>query len=48
MGLKVLPPGQGYYVKRKYSRVKGAVPCDDSWKMTDWISEIRDRWHVVV
>jgi S-DNA-T family DNA segregation ATPase FtsK/SpoIIIE len=47
-GLKVLPPGQGYYVKRKYSRVKGAVPCDDTWKMTDWISEIRDRWHVVV
>ncbi|OAX49473.1 type VII secretion protein EssC [Paenibacillus sp. AD87] len=47
-GLKVLPPGQGYYVKRKYSRVKGAIPCDGTWKMTDWISEIRDRWHVVV
>lgn len=47
-GLKVLPPGQGYYIKRKYSRVKGAVPCNSGWKMTDWISEIRDRWHVVV
>lgn len=47
-GLKLLPPGQGYYVKRKFSRIKGAIPFDDSWNAQKWVAEIRDRWHVVV
>ncbi|MEX3615812.1 type VII secretion protein EssC [Paenibacillus glucanolyticus] len=47
-GLKILPPGQGYYVKRKFSRIKGAVPFDDEWNAQRWVTEIRDRWHVVV
>lgn len=47
-GLKILPPGQGYYVKRKFSRIKGAVPFDDEWNAQKWVTEIRDRWHVVV
>ncbi|PAK50457.1 type VII secretion protein EssC [Paenibacillus sp. 7541] len=47
-GLKILPPGQGYYVKRKYFRIKSAVPFDDQWNAQKWVSEIRDIWHVVV
>ncbi|WP_442950390.1 type VII secretion protein EssC [Paenibacillus sp. DMB20] len=47
-GLKLLPPGQGYYVKRKFSRIKGAVPFDEIWNAQKWVTEIRDRWHVVV
>ncbi|WP_054958407.1 type VII secretion protein EssC [Paenibacillus dakarensis] len=47
-GLKLLPPGQGYYIKRKFSRIKGAVPYDEVWNAQKWITEIRDRWHVVV
>lgn len=47
-GLKILPPGQGYYVKRKFSRIKVAVPYDEQWNAQKWITEIRDRWHVVV
>lgn len=47
-GLKILPPGQGYYVKRKFSRIKGAVPFDEVWNAQKWVAEIRDRWHVVV
>ncbi len=46
--LKILPPGQGYYIKRKYARVKAAIPFDDYWNSHRWITEIRDRWHVVV
>ncbi|MFB5265204.1 type VII secretion protein EssC [Paenibacillus enshidis] len=47
-GLKVLPPGQGYYIRRKFSRIKGAIPFDEGHSCEDWIVEIRDRWHVVV
>lgn len=47
-GLKILPPGQGYYVKRKFSRIKGAIPFHEEWNAQRWVSEIRDRWHVVV
>lgn len=46
--LKILPPGQGYYIKRKYFRVKAAIPFDDYWNSHRWVAEIRDRWHVVV
>lgn len=46
--LKILPSGQGYYIKRKFSRVKAAIPFDDYWDSHRWISEIHDRWHVVV
>ncbi|KHF37179.1 hypothetical protein CM49_00685 [Paenibacillus sp. P1XP2] len=47
-GLKILPPGQGYYIKRKFTRVKAAVPFDDEWDGKRWAEIIRDRWHVVV
>lgn len=47
-GLKVLPPGQGYYIKRKFVRVKGAIPYNNQWNKDRWIKEICDRWHVVV
>lgn len=47
-GLKILPAGQGYYIKRKFSRIKGAVPFDEQWNAQQWVTEIRDRWHVVV
>ncbi|MCJ8010721.1 type VII secretion protein EssC [Paenibacillus sp. KQZ6P-2] len=47
-GLKLLPPGQGYYIKRKYARVKAAIPFNDQWNSDYWVTEIRDRWHVVV
>ena len=47
-GLKILPPGQGYYIKRKFSRIKGALPFNEEWNANKWVSEIRDRWHVVV
>ncbi|MBO2944181.1 type VII secretion protein EssC [Paenibacillus sp. F411] len=47
-GLKLLPPGQGYYIKRKFSRIKGAVPFTEVWNPEKWVKEIRDRWHVVV
>ncbi|MEC0240407.1 type VII secretion protein EssC [Paenibacillus dokdonensis] len=46
--LKILPPGQGYYIKRKFARVKAAIPFDDQWDSNNWVTEIRDRWHVVV
>lgn len=35
-------------MKRKFSRVKGAVPFDNEWNAQKWVAEIRDRWHVVV
>ncbi|MGN7356133.1 type VII secretion protein EssC [Paenibacillus sp. SAF-054] len=47
-GLKILPPGQGYYIKRKFARVKAAIPFNDPWDSNHWVTEIRDRWHVVV
>ncbi|BFH63742.1 type VII secretion protein EssC [Paenibacillus azoreducens] len=47
-GLKLLPPGQGYYIKRKFTRVKAAMPFDAEWSGNRWVTEIRDRWHVVV
>ncbi|MDR0266677.1 type VII secretion protein EssC [Paenibacillus sp.] len=46
--LKILPPGQGYYIKRKFTRVKAAIPFADQWSISRWVIEIRDRWHVVV
>lgn len=47
-GLKVLPAGQGYYVKRRFSRIKAALPWNNNMERADWIEKIRDRWHVVV
>jgi S-DNA-T family DNA segregation ATPase FtsK/SpoIIIE len=47
-GLKVLPPGQGYYVRRKFTRIKAAIPFSEQVSCEDWITKIRDRWHVVV
>ncbi|MDO7905722.1 type VII secretion protein EssC [Paenibacillus sp. JX-17] len=47
-GLKVLPPGQGYYVRRKFTRIKTAISFHDEWTALYWIDQIRDRWHVVV
>lgn len=47
-GSKVLPPGQGYYVKRRFSRVKAAMPWNNTKECAEWIKKIRDRWHVVV
>ncbi|MCM3782839.1 type VII secretion protein EssC [Neobacillus mesonae] len=47
-GLKVLPPGQGYYVKRRFSRVKAALPWINNKECDHWLEKIRDRWHVVV
>ncbi|KAF6580622.1 type VII secretion protein EssC [Paenibacillus sp. EKM211P] len=47
-GLKVLPPGQGYYVRRKFTRIKAAIPFSEQMSCEDWITKIRDRWHVVV
>ncbi|MNW23486.1 ESX-1 secretion system protein EccCa1 [compost metagenome] len=47
-GLKVLPPGQGYYVRRKFTRIKAAIPFENSQNCEEWIIKIRDRWHVVV
>lgn len=47
-GLKVLPPGQGYYVKRRFSRIKAALPWNNTKECAEWIKKIRDRWHVVV
>ncbi|MWV43426.1 type VII secretion protein EssC [Paenibacillus sp. HJL G12] len=46
--LKILPPGQGYYIKRKFTRIKAAIPFDDQRDNNHWVTEIRDRWHVVV
>lgn len=47
-GLKVLPPGQGYYIRRKFTRIKAAIPFSEQMSSKDWITKIRDRWHVVV
>ncbi|AJS59065.1 hypothetical protein [Paenibacillus sp. IHBB 10380] len=46
-GMKVFPVGQGYYIKRKFIRVKGAIPYNQ-WNKERWVKEICDRWHVVV
>lgn len=46
--LKILPPGQGYYIKRKFARMKAAIPFGGQWDSNHWVTEIRDRWHVVV
>ncbi|WP_213618813.1 type VII secretion protein EssC [Paenibacillus sp. J22TS3] len=46
--LPVLPPGQGYYVRRKYEKFKAALPFDSAWTRADWIKAISEKWKVLV
>lgn len=46
--LPVLPAGQGYYVRRKFYRVKAALPFDEANTPEWWIAHIRSHWGVVV
>lgn len=46
--LPVLPPGEGYFVDRKYMRIKAAVPYDKIWTPDIWISKVCDQWEISV
>ncbi|MNK02972.1 ESX-1 secretion system protein EccCa1 [compost metagenome] len=46
--LPVLPPGQGYYIRRKYDKIKAAVPFDTIEARNEWINRISDKWKVLV
>ncbi|MNR58331.1 hypothetical protein D3C85_1793050 [compost metagenome] len=46
--LPVLPPGQGYYIRRKYNKIKAAVPFDTIEARNEWINRISDKWKVLV
>ncbi len=41
---KMLPPGQGYYAKRKYVRIKGVLPIRGAQTIQDHIKLVRDKW----
>ncbi|MCR8935855.1 type VII secretion protein EssC [Brevibacillus laterosporus] len=41
---KMLPPGQGYFAKRRYHRVKAAVPFDEERSLQDFIVTINQKW----
>lgn len=47
-GSKVLPPGQGYFVKRKFVKIKTVVPYDEKWTPAAWTTQISRRWKVRV
>ncbi|WP_433943231.1 type VII secretion protein EssC [Paenibacillus sp. SN-8-1] len=46
--LPVLPPGQGYYIRRKYDKIKAALPFDTVEARNEWIMRISDKWKVLV
>lgn len=44
---KVLGPGEGYYSKRRrFSKVKGALPFSNETTPSMWIQQIRDKWSI--
>ncbi|SDE64263.1 DNA segregation ATPase FtsK/SpoIIIE, S-DNA-T family [Paenibacillus sp. cl6col] len=47
-GSKVLPPGQGYFVRRKFTKIKTAIPYDEKWTPAAWTTHIHKRWKVRV
>ncbi|ANS74109.1 hypothetical protein AWM70_05560 [Paenibacillus yonginensis] len=46
--LPVLPPGEGFYVNRRYRRMKAAVPFDKVWTPEKWVDRVCDQWEVSV
>ncbi|RUT29825.1 type VII secretion protein EssC [Paenibacillus zeisoli] len=46
--LPVLPPGQGYYVRRKYDKIKAALPFTNIEAKEEWINKIGEKWKVLV
>lgn len=46
--LPVLPPGQGYYIRRKYEKIKAALPFDNMENRAEWIGKIKNKWKVLV
>lgn len=46
--LPVLPPGQGYYIRRKYDKIKAALPFTTMEAKAEWIRRISDKWKVLV
>ncbi|WP_223067440.1 type VII secretion protein EssC [Paenibacillus caui] len=46
--LPVLPTGEGFYVNRRYERMKAAVPFDTVWTPDVWIARVCDQWEVSV
>lgn len=47
-GTKMLPPGQGYFMRRKFTKLKAAFPYTESWTPNEWSERIRERWNVPV
>ncbi|MBA4543286.1 type VII secretion protein EssC [Thermoactinomyces daqus] len=41
---KTLGPGEGYFAKRRYEKVKGAVPFSANVSPMDWIRTLQERW----
>ncbi|WP_245339243.1 type VII secretion protein EssC [Paenibacillus shirakamiensis] len=44
----VLSAGQGYYIKRKYIKIKVAVPYDGDHQQNSWVQKIKSRWKILV
>lgn len=47
-GTKMLPPGQGYFMRRKFTKIKAAFPYDELWTPATWPERICARWNVRV
>lgn len=41
---KMLPPGQGYFAKRRYQRVKAALPVGGKRSLQDLLLSINQKW----
>nr|WP_251375552.1 type VII secretion protein EssC [Paenibacillus sp. YPG26] len=46
--LPILPAGQGYYIRRKYERIKAALPFETSEERNEWMKKIGDKWKVLI
>ncbi|GGA38809.1 type VII secretion protein EssC [Paenibacillus physcomitrellae] len=46
--LPVLPQGEGFYVNRRYMKIKAAVPFDKVWTPEKWVARVCDQWEVSV
>ncbi|UOY91680.1 type VII secretion protein EssC [Ectobacillus sp. JY-23] len=41
-----LPPGEGYFIKRKHIKVKTALPAASSEELARYVSQICERWGI--
>jgi S-DNA-T family DNA segregation ATPase FtsK/SpoIIIE len=44
---KTMRPGEGYFSKRRYDKIKGALPFSENRSPSQWIQLLHERWSIV-